>query len=76
MNSLFNAITFKQDNIELSENDMKITLSDKETSPVLCFSHDLQGLVILGADDWKSTDYIKSTILQDIEVLEEVNVTM
>lgn len=76
IDSLFNAVTFKQENIELSEKGaIKVILSDKVTSPVLCFSHDLQGLVILGAGDWKNTKYIKNTILQGIEILEEINVT-
>ncbi|QGS68380.1 hypothetical protein CV093_06790 [Oceanobacillus sp. 143] len=55
---------------------MKLTLPGDVTSPVFCFSHDLQGLFILGSGDWKNIVHIKNTILQDIKILEEITITM
>lgn len=70
MDSLFNAITEKKKCILIDKNNTSIN-SQYSAGPILCFSDDLQGLFILGQNEWENVDYIKKLLLKDIEIIEE-----
>lgn len=70
IDSLFNMITMSDQAVTIQENEIRF--DGKTSSLALCFSDDLQGLFLVGAQKWCDIEFVKNEFFTNSLILDEI----
>ncbi|KYG31771.1 hypothetical protein [Alkalihalobacillus trypoxylicola] len=75
LDSLFTLVVHELDDGKML-NKLEVSITDEMQKPAFTFHYDLQGIFILGTDEWLDSRYIKNNLLSDSEIIDELTIKL